>query len=315
MRTVSGLLLVLALLAPSVAPAQTKAAAEAPMFEASGLAGWSAQHGTAGCVNNVSGTVALSECAGWLRTDTTVFTDYAMAFEVRERRPGARALFGTLGISDRTGRPELVIALPILGISTPPRVPRQIHVLPLSLSGWMQAMNPEPEWQSYRVTRNRQGIHVLLNGTQVLSSGPVRASDGWLGFLAEGETIELRNVTLRHLFPLTVMEAPAPGTVTASGAYRPGKGVSLPRLRHEEKPKYTGAAIGAKLEGTVMVECVVETDGTVGSVKVLRSLDDRYGLDDEAIYAARRWRFEPGTREGVPVPVVITIELKFSLKK
>ena len=55
-------------------------------------------------------------------------------------------------------------------------------------------------------------------------------------------------------------------------------------------------------------------DGTVGQVTVVRSLDPTYGLDQEALKAARQWRFVPGTRFGVPVAVLVTIELTFTLK-
>ena len=55
-------------------------------------------------------------------------------------------------------------------------------------------------------------------------------------------------------------------------------------------------------------------DGTVGDVKVTRSLDPIFGLDQEAIKAAKQWRFRPGMRQGEPVPVIITIELTFTLR-
>jgi TonB family protein len=71
----------------------------------------------------------------------------------------------------------------------------------------------------------------------------------------------------------------------------------------------------AKIQGGVLLECVVQTDGTVGDVRVLRSLDTTYGLDQEAIKAAKQWKFAPGTRNGEPVPVMVTIELTFTLGK
>jgi TonB family protein len=55
-------------------------------------------------------------------------------------------------------------------------------------------------------------------------------------------------------------------------------------------------------------------DGTVGRVAVVRSLDSTFGLDQEAIKAAKQWRFRPGTRLGEPVSVLITIELAFTLR-
>jgi TonB family protein len=197
----------------------------------------------------------------------------------------------------------------------------RVQLLPVSTNGRAQAMKGEGEWQSYAVTRNRFGVHVLLNGIQILSSGPLHASDGWIGFFAEGAGLDLRNVRLRRLFPSSSPgvgtrepTAPAAENGTADVA-RPGKDVTLPKLRHEVRPSYTSAALAAKIEGNVVVECVVATDGVVSKATIIRSLDDRFGLDEEALKAARQWRFEPAMRNGVPVPVVITIELSFTLKK
>ena len=96
---------------------------------------------------------------------------------------------------------------------------------------------------------------------------------------------------------------------------KPGAGVTLPRVIHEEKPKYTREALAAGIQGTVLLETVVLPDGTVGSVKVVRSLDKMYGLDESAITAARGWRFEPGRKDGKPVAVLVTIELTFTLRQ
>jgi protein TonB len=70
----------------------------------------------------------------------------------------------------------------------------------------------------------------------------------------------------------------------------------------------------AKVQGRVVVECIVNADGTVGDARVVRSLDDVFGLDQEALKAAKQWRFQPGTYRGQPVPVRITIELTFTLR-
>ena len=68
----------------------------------------------------------------------------------------------------------------------------------------------------------------------------------------------------------------------------------------------------AKVQGSVWLECIVMPDGSVGEVKVTRSLDPIFGLDQEAIKAAKMWSFRPGMRQGEPVPVIITIELTFT---
>ncbi len=98
------------------------------------------------------------------------------------------------------------------------------------------------------------------------------------------------------------------------GAYRPGSGITLPTVLREVKPAYTADAMRAKVQGSVWLECIVMPDGSVGDVKVTRSLDPIFGLDQEAIKAAKQWRFRPGIRQGEPVPVIITIELTFTLR-
>jgi TonB family protein len=107
---------------------------------------------------------------------------------------------------------------------------------------------------------------------------------------------------------------PGSGGGTGGGAYRPGNGVTMPRLLREMKPNYTSDAMRAKIQGTVLVECIVNTHGDVTDVKILKSLDPTFGLDQEAIKAAKQWRFIPGTRLGEPVPVLISIELSFTLR-
>ena len=107
---------------------------------------------------------------------------------------------------------------------------------------------------------------------------------------------------------------PGFGGGTGGGAYRPGNGVNLPQPITEVKPQYTADAMRAKVQGTVLLECVVLPDGSVGTVEVVRSLDSTFGLDQEAIKAAKRWKFRPGTRFGEPVAVLVTIELTFTLR-
>ncbi len=107
---------------------------------------------------------------------------------------------------------------------------------------------------------------------------------------------------------------PGSGGGTGGGVYQPGNGVTLPRILREVKPAYTADAMRAKIQGAVLLQCVVRPDGSVSDVQVVRSLDSVFGLDQEAIKAARQWRFAPGTRMGQAVPVQITIELTFTLR-
>lgn len=104
------------------------------------------------------------------------------------------------------------------------------------------------------------------------------------------------------------------GGGTGGGVYREGNGVTSPRIIREVKPSYTGEAMRARIQGLVTMEAVVMPDGSVGNVQVTKSLDANFGLDKEAIKTVKQWRFEPGRRLGQPVPVLIVIEMTFTLR-
>lgn len=104
------------------------------------------------------------------------------------------------------------------------------------------------------------------------------------------------------------------GGGTGGGAYRPGSGVSSPQLISQVKPQYTTEAMRAKIQGKVWLEVVVMPDGRPGDIKVARSLDRTFGLDEEAMKAMRLWRFRPGMRQGSAVSTIIVVEMEFSLR-
>lgn len=107
---------------------------------------------------------------------------------------------------------------------------------------------------------------------------------------------------------------PGYGGGFGGGAYRPGNGVTNPVLVREVKPNYTAEAMRAKIQGVVWLEAVVMENGSVGQVRVTRSLDPTFGLDQEAERTVKKWMFRPGTRLGQPVPVLIEIEMSFTLR-
>ena len=100
------------------------------------------------------------------------------------------------------------------------------------------------------------------------------------------------------------------------GVYQIGNGVTSPQLIKEVKPNYTGDAMRAKLQGIVEMEAVVMADGSVdpSRIKITRSLDSTFGLDQQAVIAVKQWRFRPGTYKGQPVPVLVNVELTFTLR-
>src|SRR5262245_38491915 len=108
-----------------------------------------------------------------------------------------------------------------------------------------------------------------------------------------------------HLF------AQSQGTF-GQGAFRPGDGISPPKLIRQVEPKYTNEARQAKISGDVELEAVVNADGQVGDIRVVRSLDSRFGLDQNAVTAAKLLLFTPGhDSSGRAVPVIVTLILSF----
>lgn len=102
------------------------------------------------------------------------------------------------------------------------------------------------------------------------------------------------------------------GGGTGGGPYRPGSGVSPPRLLREVKADYTDDARRRNLTGDVVLEIVVRRDGSVGDVTVLDGLGA--GLDQRAIAAVRQWRFDPARLKGVPVDVIVEVAVEFTLR-
>ena len=98
------------------------------------------------------------------------------------------------------------------------------------------------------------------------------------------------------------------------GAYKPGAGIENPQRIREVKPQYTPEAMRAKIQGTVELEAVVGPDGKVTDVRVIRSLDRVFGLDEQAKKAVLATPFIPGKKDGKPVAVLVVFELAFTLR-
>jgi len=107
---------------------------------------------------------------------------------------------------------------------------------------------------------------------------------------------------------------PGEGGGTGGGAFQIGNGVMPPDLIHRTSPQYTAEAMRAKIQGVALLSGIVATDGTLQDIRIARSLDGTFGLDQEAIKCVRQWRFKPGTRQGQAVPVYVTIEVAFNLR-
>jgi periplasmic protein TonB len=104
---------------------------------------------------------------------------------------------------------------------------------------------------------------------------------------------------------------PGWGGAIGGGVYRVGGGVSAPRVVYDPDPEYSQEARQAKFQGTVVLWVVVGADGRPKQIRVQRTLG--MGLDEKAIDAVRKWRFQPAEKDGHPVAVQVNIEVNFRL--
>jgi protein TonB len=93
---------------------------------------------------------------------------------------------------------------------------------------------------------------------------------------------------------------------------RPGGNIREPRKILHVAPIYPEIARHAGVQGAVILEAILDATGRVESVRVLSS---QPLLEDAAVRAVRQWRYTPTELNGVPVPVLMTITVRFSLER
>jgi TonB family protein len=104
---------------------------------------------------------------------------------------------------------------------------------------------------------------------------------------------------------------PGYGGGIGGGVYRLGNGVSPPRPIYSPDPEFSEEARKAKYQGTVVLTLIVGADGRAHEIEVRRSLG--MGLDEKAIEAVQRWKFEPARKDGLAVAVMVNVEVNFHL--
>ena len=98
----------------------------------------------------------------------------------------------------------------------------------------------------------------------------------------------------------------------ADGPYRPGGAVTAPEKIFYPSPTYTEEGRQNRVQGVVILEAIVDSNGDVARVKVLKGLP--LGLTESAVETAKLWKFRPATRYGEPVAVLVNLTIRFSLQ-
>jgi periplasmic protein TonB len=105
---------------------------------------------------------------------------------------------------------------------------------------------------------------------------------------------------------------PPPAPPVTRAPVRIGGQIQAPTLIHRVEPFYPPTAVDARLQGLVILEAVVDRDGHVAEVKVLRTAGPL--LDREAMLAVKQWRYSPLVLNGQRERFVLTVMLSFQLE-
>jgi TonB family protein len=179
---------------------------------------------------------------------------------------------------------------------------------------WL-AMVAQGQGDSLAGTLYRQALNM---GTQDTPEAALimELYESWLrdqGRTGEADSLKQLAAGIRktHIRELEAAVQSRVSTPSVGPPFKVGGGVSAPSLLFKKEPEYSEEARAAKYQGTVALKVTVGPDGMAHDIEVIRSLG--LGLDEKAAEAVSVWKFRPGTKDGVPVPVLATIEVNFRL--
>lgn len=253
------------------------------------------------------GVLELGPGRGWLRTPR-VYLDFALAFDFKSATPelDAGVMVRTWTGSGEWPRKGYRIVLPTPGSSDPSSVMVGHRQGVTVIQKGSVALQYQGEWQQVEILGEGPRITVTLNGTLV-GVYEIERYGGYVLFDNRRGRLLLRNVRIARTDP-----DPDIPTSVIRGDKLKAAGGQMPQLIRDVKPIYTEEALGQGVSGTVLLEVVVGVDGAPGAIRVARSLHP--DLNVSAVAAARGWRFKPATLNGREVPVLVTVEMKFTTR-
>ena len=110
--------------------------------------------------------------------------------------------------------------------------------------------------------------------------------------------------------PAEIPPPPPPPAPAPRAPVRVGGDIKAPALVRRVEPVYPELAVHAHIRGTVILEALVDKEGRVTDVKVLRSAHRL--LDTAALAAVRQWQYRPVILNGLPEPFILTVVLTFN---
>jgi TonB family protein len=161
-------------------------------------------------------------------------------------------------------------------------------------------------WRQVEIVADGKQLTFKIDGT-LLAKAENGAFPGLICFVVRKGKAGFRRVTIA---PIDRPFEPATGPLAEKELK--ARGGTSPRLLEQVKPSYSENAMRAKVQGIVTMEAVVMLDGSIGAVKVVRSLHPE--LDATAVGTVRHWKFAPAMVDGKAVASLVVIEMQFMLR-
>jgi TonB family protein len=208
---------------------------------------------------------------------------------------------------------------PALAGKTPPRVinrhnpPYPAEALPYSPGAmvWVAlTIGSNGEVTAAKASRWRLTIESSIDDPNYWANKPERA------FIEAAESAALKfkfaapdaNTLTSVEVLFTFRNIPPGGSPDRRHAVRVGGDIEPPIKVGDVRPIYPAAAREAGVQGLVIMEIRVATDGSVVDATVVQSIPM---LDDAALQAVRQWRYQPTLLNGEPVEVIMTVTINF----
>jgi TonB family protein len=174
--------------------------------------------------------------------------------------------------------------------------------------------------------RNSSGV-ALFENPCIAASGRIGCGEKISVIDREGPWLKIETADGRHTYVgatqvsrdkerFVAVIAPSAKAFDPSSCFSPRVRSDLPgkvppHAIYTPDPDYDPEARRAHIQGTVLLSLTVGPDGLVRDAKIQKSLNSK--LDQKALEAVRKWKFDPGLQDGKPIPADITVTVSFRL--
>jgi len=174
-----------------------------------------------------------------------------------------------------------------------------------------RALALKPDYVDALVYKN-----LLLRVQADLVTDPLQKKD----LLAEADALRNRALELKNQRVgldgegkgVALPPPPPPPPPSSQAPVPPVEGMREPTKIKDGRSIYPPDAMSARIQGVVVIEVALDTEGHIHDARVLRSIPE---LDEAALTAVRQWEFTPSIVNGKPVPIVMTVTVNFTLQQ